>query len=119
MNRDPIMTSKTIKSNKQIPSDRRRMLALMGAGVIVSHTLPKQWFVPAVNAVVLPAHAQTSMCTTDITVGGPLVGHPSGATSCQQACEAEAVEQDAQLCAVDEFIDGNSQTQCDCDLDLI
>ena len=98
-------------------SDRRKVLSFMSAGVLVTTVMPKQWVAPVVNAVILPAHAQTSICTTDITVGGPLAGHPSGAANCQDACEAEAVAQSAQLCSVDEFI-GSGATQCDCELDL-
>ena len=70
------------------------------------------------NAVVLPAHAQTSMCITDTMVGGPLAGNPSGATTCQAACEAEAAAQNAQLCNVTETVDAMGATQCGCDLDL-
>jgi len=107
-----------MKSNTRNMANRRRVLSLMGAGALLGTTAPKQWVAPIINAVVLPAHAQTSMCVTDITVGGPLAGHPSGAATCQAACEAEAVAQNAQLCAVNEFVDGGGATQCDCELDL-
>jgi len=69
-----------------------------------------------INAVVLPAHAQTSMCVTDMTVGGPLSGNASGATTCQTACEAEANSLDAQLCAVRETPTA-SGVDCACDID--
>ena len=115
---DRLIENKIMKSKNKNISDRRKVLSLMGAGVLVTTALPKQWVAPVVNAVILPAHAQTSICTTDITVGGPLAGHPSGAATCQAACEAEAVAQNAQLCAVDEFVDVSGATQCDCELDL-
>ena len=108
----------TMKATKTDATERRRLLSIMGAGALITTAAPSKWVSPVVNAVVLPAHAQTSMCVTDVTVGGPLAGHPSGATTCQAACEAEAVAQNAQLCAVDEFVDANNDTQCDCELDL-
>jgi len=70
------------------------------------------WSQPVIKAVVLPAHAQTSMCITDMTVGGPLAGNASGATTCQAACEAEAA-----LCEVRETPTVTG-TDCACDLDL-
>ncbi len=103
-----------------VKCNRRRLMSLMllGSGVLISSN--RQWSKPLVDMVILPAHAQTSamMCVTDTTVGGPLAGHPSGALSCQAACEAEATSQNAELCSVDEFVDGAGATQCDCDLDL-
>jgi len=75
------------------------------------------WSQPVIKAVVLPAHAQTSMCVTDMTVGGPLVGNASGATTCQAACEAEAASMNAQLCEVRETPTVTG-TDCACDLDL-
>lgn len=76
------------------------------------------WIKPVVNAVILPAHAQTSICVTNMTVGGPLTGNASGATSCQTACEVEAVSLNAQLCEVREE-NTASGTDCACDIDII
>ena len=102
--------------NKPSINNRRKLLGVIGlAGVAAA---PAQWVTPVINAVILPAHAQTSICTTDTMIGGPLIGHPSGAANCQDACEAEATDQSAQLCAVTESLDGLGATQCDCDLDL-
>jgi len=77
------------------------------------------WSCPVITAIALPAHAQTStnMCITDVTVGGPLAGNASGASSCQTACEAEATSQNAQLCEVRET-STTGGTDCACDLDL-
>ena len=61
------------------------------------------WVKPVINSVVLPVHAQMSMCMTDTTVGGPLAGNASGATTCQAACEFEAQAVNAQLCQVEEI----------------
>ena len=97
---------------------RQLLLALSATGIFVSGVAPKQWTTPIINSVMLPAHAQTSVCMTDATVGGPLIGNSSGALNCQDACEAEATDQNAQLCAVEESVDGNGATQCSCDLDL-
>jgi hypothetical protein len=105
--------------NRQKNDDRRKLLSVLGLTSVAVVAAPAQWVTPVINAVMLPAHAQTSvMCTTDITVGGPLIGHSSGAASCQEACEAEAFDQSAQLCAVNESLDGLGGTQCGCDLDL-
>ena len=102
--------------NKPTNNNRRKLLGVLGfAGVAAA---PTQWVTPVINAVLLPAHAQTSICVTDINAGGPLIGHPSGAANCQDACEAEATDQSAQLCAVTESLDGFGATQCGCDLDL-
>ena len=84
-----------------------------------SLVMPAKWSKPIIDSVILPAHAQTSvLCVTDVTVGGPLIGHPSGAATCQAACEAEAAAQSAQLCSVTETVDSLGATQCGCDLDL-
>lgn len=101
-----------IKKNMTTNLKRRKLLAVTA----VATTSPL-WAKPVINAVVLPAHAQTSMCMTDMTVGGPLAGNASGATSCQAACEFEAESQGAQLCAVEE-INTPSGIDCSCDLDL-
>lgn len=100
------------ETSKHTDLSKRKLLAL-GAAIVSSPV----WVKPLVNSVVLPAHGQTSMCMTDITVGGPLAGNASGAETCQEACEAEAVAQDAQLCAVRETMP-TSGTECSCDLDL-
>ena len=91
---------------------RRKML---GVAAVVG--LSPIWSKPVVNSVLLPAHAQTSMCMTDATVGWPLAGNASGALTCQAACEVEAADQSAQLCEVRE-IPTATGTDCACDLDL-
>lgn len=111
-------TNISMKSDNETTRSRRKVLSMMGAGVLITSAMPKKWVAPVVNSVMLPAHAQTSMCVTDVTAGGPLAGHPSGAANCQLACEAEAEAQNAQLCAVEEFVDSSNDTQCDCELDL-
>ena len=88
------------------------------SGIAVIASLPSEWSKPVIDSVLLPAHAQTSACSTETTVGGPLIGHPSGALNCQEACESEAASQSAELCAVSESVDGSGATQCACDLDL-
>lgn len=113
-----IKTFIIMKTNTPMNSSRRKLVTTLGVAAATAAVVPNQWSKPIINAMVLPAHAQTSMCVTDTTVGGPLLGNPSGATTCQAACEAEAVAQSAQLCNVDETVDGVGATQCDCDLDL-
>lgn len=98
---------------KMITNLNRRKLLTVTA---IATTSPL-WVKPVINAVVLPAHAQTSMCMTDMTVGGPLIGNASGATSCQAACEVEAASLNAQLCEVIETPTA-SGTDCACDIDL-
>lgn len=101
-------------------STRRKIFLSVGVTVPTLAVIPKQWSKPVIDSVLLPAHAQTSaaMCVTDSSIGGPLLGNPSGAATCQAACEAEATAQSAQLCAVTETVDGSGATQCGCDLDL-
>jgi len=96
-------------------SESRKRRQLITAGAIAG--LSPIWVKPAINSIVLPAHAQTSMCVTDMTVGGPLAGNAFGATTCQAACEAEANSLNAQLCAVIETQTATG-TECACDLDL-
>jgi len=93
---------------------KRKVLGVAGATL-----LSPIWSQPVIKAVVLPAHAQTSvaMCMTDMTVGGPLAGNASGAATCQAACEAEAASFNAQLCEVRETPTVTG-TDCACDLDL-
>lgn len=93
------------------------LATLTGAAVLA---VPSHWLKPVINVIDLPAHAQTSvaMCVTDLTLGGPLIGNPSGASSCQAACEDIAVDQNAQLCEVREQTDSSNAVQCECDLDL-
>lgn len=98
---------------------RRNALTLLGVGAVSAVAMPSKWSKPLVDAVILPAHAQTSaMCMTDATVGGPLLGNPSSAATCQAACEAEAASQNAQLCNVTETVDAMGATQCGCEIDL-
>lgn len=99
-------------NSKQNTIVRRKIIGLASLAA-----LSPLWIKPVVNSVVLPAHAQTSMCMTDMTVGGPLAGNASGATSCQAACEFEAQAANAQLCEVRETQTATG-TDCACDLDL-
>lgn len=74
---------KITKKNKvNIPSSRRAVLksvALSGAALSV---LPSTWTKPVVNSVLLPAHAQTSVCasvifgnaTSSVGSGGAVCG---------------------------------------------
>jgi hypothetical protein len=111
--------SKNMKQVKGRQAGRRKLITAIGIGSIASLVAPSKWSKPIVDAVILPAHTQTSMmCVTDTTVGGPLIGNASGATSCQAACEAEATAQSARLCAVTETLDSGGATICGCDLDL-
>lgn len=45
---------------------RRKLLGLAGAISVSSLALPASWHKPVINAVLLPAHAQTT-CITDTT----------------------------------------------------
>ena len=98
-------------------ANRRVLLTAIGVTGATAAAVPNHWLTPLIQSVVLPAHAQTS-CVTDSVVGGPLIGNPSGATTCQAACEAEAAAQNANLCAVEETQDAQGATQCGCSLDL-
>lgn len=100
-------------SHVTIVNEPTRRSLLKGVGVA------SVWSTPIVSSIVLPAHAQTSaaICITDRTVGGPLAGNASGATTCQAACEFEAASEGAELCDVREISTG-SGTDCSCDLDL-
>jgi len=100
-----------MNKNRQTDISKRRLLSL-GTGL----TLAPIWSTPLLTAVVLPAHAQTSVCETDMTVGGPLSGNASGAMTCQAACEAEALDLNAQLCEVRE-ITTSTGIECACDID--
>ena len=92
--------------------NRRKLLTVTAVA-----TASPLWVKPVINAVVLPAHAQTSMCMTDTTVGGPLAGNASGAANCQAACEFEAQTVNAELCEVRET-ETATGIDCACDLDL-
>ena len=105
-------------TNTESLRQRRRLISLsLLGGAVASQEV---WVRPVVSAIVLPSHAQTSpaMCVVDATVGGPLAGHPSGASTCQAACEAEAADQGAELCDVVESVDASNAIQCECSLDL-
>ncbi|MBT8116096.1 MAG: hypothetical protein KJP04_11975 [Arenicella sp.] len=110
-------TQRKMTANTTSNKDRRKLLSLIGITGIAAGSVPTAWVTPVINSVVLPAHAQTSVCVTDTQVGGPLIGHPSGATTCQAACEDEATTQNALLCDVSETTDASSATICGCDLD--
>lgn len=107
-----------MKQVKSQQANRRHLLVVIGIGALAPLAVPTKWSKPIIESVILPAHAQTSMCVTDTTVGGPLIGNASGASTCQAACEAEANSQGAQLCNVTETIDSGGATQWACDLDL-
>ena len=100
----------------EIDTHKRKLLGLTA----VTLTAPI-WSKPLINAVILPAHAQTSaaMCMTDTTVGGPLAGNASGATSCAAACEfeADAISPTAEVCEVRETINSSGGIDCACDID--
>lgn len=101
-------------------ADRRKLLGVIGVGSVSAAAMPSTWTKPLIDAVVLPAHAQTSeieMCMSNTSVGGPLIGNASGADNCQAACEAEATSQNAELCDVTESTDASGATQCRCDLE--
>jgi len=105
----------------KIDNSKRKLLSLGGVTALAI-AAPTSWTKPLVNSVMLPAHAQTSaldpmMCTTVTTVGGPLQGNASGATTCQAACEDEAAAQNAELCDVRETATATG-TDCACDFDL-
>lgn len=102
-------------------STRRKLVLTLAVPAATLTVMPNRWTKPVIDAVILPAHAQTSQanaCMTDTSIGGPLLGNPSGAATCQAACEAEATSQGAQLCNVIETTDSAGATQCGCDLDL-
>ena len=96
---------------------RRNLLVVGGAVSVGVAATPAAWKTPIINQVMIPAHAQTSMCVADTSVGGPLAGHPSGALTCEAACEAEATALNGQLCSFSETIDGSGATQCGCEID--
>ena len=100
----------------KLDSNKRKLL-----GLTTVTLLAPIWSKPLINAVILPAHAQTSaaMCVTDTTVGGPLAGNASGATSCAAACEfeADAIGPEAQVCEVRETTNASGGVDCACDID--
>jgi len=52
------------KQNERIRQARRRLLKGLGTGgALLAGSLPERWVHPAVNAVVLPAHAVLTGCT--------------------------------------------------------
>jgi len=100
----------------KLDSNKRKLLGLTSLTL-----LAPLWSKPLINAVILPAHAQTSaaMCVADTTVGGPLVGNASGATTCQAACEfeADAIGPNAEVCEVNEITNSSGGVDCACDID--
>ena len=112
-----IMSNKHSVSNSQADDTTDKIKArraVLGKAVVVG--MSPIWVKPVVNSVILPTHAQTSMCVADMAVGGPLSGNPSGATTCQAACDAEATARNAQLCAVIETPTATG-TDCTCEID--
>jgi len=107
------MSSESNNKSTAAQASKRRLLGL-GSAVILSPI----WSKPLINSVILPAHAQTSMCVVDMTVGGPLAGNASGAANCQAACEAEADDLNAQLCEVSETTTANG-IDCACEIDTM
>ncbi len=114
------MNTSTEHTIHQVSKDtqRRKLLTMIGGGSAIALAIPAGWVKPVLSSVVLPAHAQTSLCTVDTVVGGPLIGHPSGASTCQAACEFEADAESAQLCNVTESLDSSNAVICSCELDL-
>ncbi|GHA18240.1 hypothetical protein GCM10008090_29770 [Arenicella chitinivorans] len=106
--------------SKQAPNAASSTLRTRRAlfGLATTAALAPLWAKPVVNTIVLPAHAQTSVCVTDTTVGGPLAGAPDNPPNCQVACEAEAARENALLCEVRET-PTDSGTDCACDIDVI
>ena len=73
-------------STEQIKPTRRELLkGVMGAGAL-SIALPDSWAKPIVNAVLLPAHAQTSACP-EMVIGNVTFGPQSG-TPTPAVCRA-------------------------------
>lgn len=83
----------TEKKNNPQPSNRRRLLkGAVGASALAS-LLPSQWSKPVINAVLTPAHGQTSpvdpppppppppMCP-DAIIGNVVTGPVSGQAQC-------------------------------------
>lgn len=100
---------------------RRKLVTLLGVSGIVVGGMPERWSRPIINSVLLPAHAQTTgvaSCNPDIQIGGPLAGNASGASNCAEACEAEAVTQNGELCGVTESTDATGNVICGCDIDV-
>ena len=59
---------------------RRKLLKSIAAGsgaVIAGKSLPEKWVKPAVDSVLLPAHAQTSQGLFCESTGAPFAGHVS------------------------------------------
>lgn len=53
-------------TDKKSSESRRKLLKSIAAGtgtIVVGKSLPENWTKPVVNSVMLPAHAQTSVCT--------------------------------------------------------
>lgn len=101
------MTIEKYKTNMR----RRNAVRVLTAGAV-----PLLWQSPIVTSVILPAHATTTdTCDSVRQVGGPLIGNPYGAESCQEACEAFTADNDLKLCAVSED-DGPGGIQCTCDV---
>ncbi|KAA3631455.1 MAG: hypothetical protein DWQ08_04830 [Proteobacteria bacterium] len=59
-------------ATKKAKEGRRRLLGTLAAGGVAGATLPGQWKKPVIDAVVLPAHAQTT--GTIIQAGGGSTG---------------------------------------------
>ena len=116
MNKHPM--SEDMPNQNTNRTDRRKLLAIIGVGGVAAVAIPSRWSKPIIDSVILPAHAQTSMCTADATTGGPLIGNGFGAATCEAACEAEAISLNAQLCSFDETTDVLGAVQCGCDIDL-
>ena len=72
----------TIKTTFETPSRRGLLKSAIGVGAlgaVLSTTLQSTWTRPVINAVVLPAHAQTSACP-DAIIGNVTFGPQSGSS---------------------------------------
>ena len=100
-------------------NQRRKLLQGVLLGTLAAPAvLPSRWSKPLVNAVLLPAHAQTSaaVCNANLTTQGPIEANPFGATNCNDACESSAMEVDAKLCTVESRIIADKE-ECFCHMD--
>ena len=69
-------------TDKKSSESRRKLLKSIAAGsgaIVAGKTLPESWSRPVVDSVLLPAHAQTSACTTiNVTLAFTRTGDSGG-----------------------------------------